>query len=162
MILVTVGMQLGFDRLIRAMDEIAPELGMPVIAQTGKGTYQARNIKTLESIAPSEFDQLIRETRLLVAHAGIGTVLTAQKFGKPLVLFPRRASFGEHRNDHQLATVGQLDGRPGIGVAYEEADLRAAIAKGLESEMGGVASDLAERRSRLTAAVERFIRSGEI
>lgn len=38
MILATVGMQLGFDRLIKAMDALAPGLGQPVIAQVGKGT----------------------------------------------------------------------------------------------------------------------------
>lgn len=162
MILVTVGMQLGFDRLIRAIDEIAPELPMPVVAQTGKGSYRAQNIKTLESISPSEFDGMIKQTSLLVAHAGIGTVLTAQRFGKPLVLFPRRASFGEHRNDHQLATVGQLEGRPGIVVAYEEADLRDAIARGLATKMEGIAAQTAARRSSLTSAVERFIRTGTL
>ncbi len=162
MILVTVGMQLGFDRLIRAIDELAPDLAMPVVAQTGKGTYQARNIKTLESISPSEFDGMIKQTSLLVAHAGIGTVLTAQRFNKPLVLFPRRASFGEHRNDHQLATVGQLDGRPGIIVAREESELRDAIARGLATEMGSVAEETAARRARLTSAVDQFIRTGVI
>lgn len=35
MIFVTVGMQLAFERLIAAMDALAPTLGMPVIAQTG-------------------------------------------------------------------------------------------------------------------------------
>lgn len=162
MILVTVGMQLGFDRLIRAIDELAPDLPMPVVAQTGKGTYLARNIKTLESISPSEFDGMIKQTNLLVAHAGIGTVLTAQRFNKPLVLFPRRASFGEHRNDHQLATVGQLDGRPGIIVAHEESELREAIMRGLAMEMGSVADETAARRSRLTSAVDQFIRTGVI
>lgn len=162
MILVTVGMQLGFDRLIRAIDEIAPELSMPVVAQTGKGTYRAQNIKTLESISPSEFDGMIKQTSLIVAHAGIGTVLTAQRFGKPLVLFPRRASFGEHRNDHQLATVGQLDGRPGIVVAYEVADLRDAVARGLAMEMGAAAADTAARRAQLTSAVDQFIRTGTL
>ncbi|MFN3468833.1 MAG: glycosyltransferase [Novosphingobium sp.] len=162
MILVTVGMQLGFDRLIRAVDELAPDLAMPVVAQTGKGAYKARNIRTLESISPSEFDGMIKQTSLIVAHAGIGTVLTAQRFGKPLVLFPRRAAFGEHRNDHQLATVGQLEGRPGIVVAYEESDLRDAILRGLGTEMQGVAEETAARRARLTSAVDRFIRTGSL
>ncbi|MCX7284565.1 MAG: glycosyltransferase [Novosphingobium sp.] len=153
-------MQLGFDRLIRAIDEVAPDLPLPVVAQTGKGTYQARNIQTLESIAPSEFDGMIKQTHLLVAHAGIGTVLTAQRFGKPLVLFPRRASFGEHRNDHQLATVGQLDGRLGIIVAREESELRDAILRGLAMEMSGVADETAARRANLTSAIDQFIRTG--
>lgn len=162
MILVTVGMQLGFDRLIKAIDELAPSLGMPVTAQTGRGSYVARNITTVESIAPARFDELIKETRLLVAHAGIGTVLTAQRFGKPLVLFPRRASFGEHRNDHQLATVAQLKDRPGIAVAFEEADLGPAIARALDMSMGNAVEQLAAQRAKLSAAVRGFILTGSL
>jgi UDP-N-acetylglucosamine transferase subunit ALG13 len=130
-IIVTVGMQLGFDRLIAAMDELAPTLGMPVIAQTGKGTFQPRNMDHLEKIAPAEFEALVEGSRLIVAHAGIGTVLTAARCYKPIILMPRRADLDEHRNEHQLATVGKLVGHPGILVARDETELAPRIAEGL-------------------------------
>jgi len=130
-IIVTVGMQLGFDRLIAAMDDLAPSLGMPVIAQTGKGTYAPRNMEARVKIAPAEFEALVGEARLIVAHAGIGTVLTAARCAKPILLMPRRADLQEHRNDHQMATVGKLAGRPGILVAKDESELPARIAEGL-------------------------------
>ncbi|BDW80619.1 hypothetical protein MACH24_00570 [Erythrobacter sp. Dej080120_24] len=41
-------MQLGLDRLIRAMDELAPSLGMEVIAQIGKGNYSLVNMTARE------------------------------------------------------------------------------------------------------------------
>lgn len=131
MIIVTVGMQLGFDRLIAAMDDIAPTLGMPVIAQTGKGSYTPRNMEARAKIAPSEFEALVADARLIVAHAGIGTVLTAARCAKPIVLMPRRADLGEHRNDHQLATARKLAGRPGIVVANDATELPARINEGL-------------------------------
>lgn len=131
MIIVTVGMQLGFDRLIAAMDDLAPSLGMPVIAQTGKGTYRPQHMEARVKIAPAEFEALVAKARLIVAHAGIGTVLTAARCAKPILLMPRRADLGEHRNDHQLATVGKLAGRPGILVAKDESELPARIAEGL-------------------------------
>lgn len=131
MILVTVGMQLGFDRLITAMDKLAPDLGMPVIAQTGKGTYQPQHMAARARIAPAEFETLVGQCRLIVSHAGIGTVLTAARCEKPILLMPRRASLGEHRNDHQRATVSKLAGRPGILVAQDETELPARIAEGL-------------------------------
>jgi len=159
-ILVTVGMQLGFDRLIRAMDALAPGLGAPVIAQVGKGAYRPINMDARISIAPGEFERLVQHARLIVSHAGIGTVLTAARFGKPLVLVPRRAALGEHRNDHQLATVRQLAGRPGIVVAEDEADLGGAIAAGLALE-GGAAVQSATAR-QLHEAVARFIISGTL
>lgn len=131
MIIVTVGMQLGFDRLIEAMDALAPGLGMPVIAQTGKGSYRPRNMEARVKIAPSEFEALVGNASLIVSHAGIGTVLTAARCRKPILLMPRRADLGEHRNDHQLATVGKLAGRPGILVAADENELAPRIAEGL-------------------------------
>lgn len=131
MIIVTVGMQLGFDRLIAAMDALAPRLGMPVIAQTGKGSYAPRNMEARETIAPAEFETLVGQARLIISHAGIGTVLTAARCRKPILLMPRRADMGEHRNDHQLATVRKLAGRPGIVVALDESELAARIDQGL-------------------------------
>lgn len=131
MILVTVGMQLGFNRLIEAMDELAPELEMPVIAQTGKGTYRPSSMEARVKIAPAEFEALVKQSRLIVSHAGIGTVLTAARCRKPILLMPRRADLGEHRNDHQLATARKLAGRSGIIVAGDETELASGISQGL-------------------------------
>jgi UDP-N-acetylglucosamine transferase subunit ALG13 len=153
-------MQLGFDRLIAAMDALAPALGQPVIAQIGKGSYRPSNMQARISIAPAEFERLVAEARLIVSHAGIGTVLTAARMGKPVVLVPRRASLGEHRNDHQLATVRQLAGRPGIVVAEDETALADAIAQGLTLE-GGAAVQSASAL-QLHEAVARFIISGTL
>ncbi|MGY6551131.1 MAG: glycosyltransferase [Erythrobacter sp.] len=150
-------MQLGFDRLITAIDTIAPALDQPVIAQTGKGTYQPAHMETRSNIAPAEFERLVKESRLIISHAGIGTVLTAARFAKPILLFPRRASLGEHRNDHQLATVRNLAGRPGIVVAEEEAELPVKIAEGLA--MKNWASASSPTAKQLHEAVSRFIRA---
>ncbi|MGO8484848.1 hypothetical protein AB9F39_37290, partial [Rhizobium leguminosarum] len=46
---------------------------------------------------------------------------------------PRQAALGEHRNDHQLATVSQLVGRPGIYVAHPDDDLRNYLLEELDS-----------------------------
>lgn len=124
MILVTVGTQLPFDRLIRLIDAIAPELPGPVIAQIGNGRYEPANIAWRRSLRPREFERQMRAAKLVVAHAGIGTVLTARRLRKPLVLFPRREALGEHRNDHQVATARALAHRRGIGIALNGAKLR--------------------------------------
>lgn len=160
MILVTVGMQLGFDRLIEAMDRIAPTLDSEVIAQTGIGTYVPQNMTARQKIAPEEFEQLVVQSRLIVSHAGIGTVLTAMRFSKPIVLFPRRLDHGEHRNDHQVATVNNLDGRPGLLVAHEEGDLAPRIAEGLK--MDAANQPVSPTAAMLQGAIARFIEGGEI
>jgi UDP-N-acetylglucosamine transferase subunit ALG13 len=130
MILVTVGTQLPFDRLIRHIDEIAPSLGQPVLAQIGKGSYRPVNCEYREDFEPHVFDATFRKADVVVSHAGIGTVLTAQRLGKPIILFARRAAFGEHRNDHQVASCAQLAGRPGIAVAETTGEITAMLDRG--------------------------------
>lgn len=133
MILVTVGTQLPFDRLIKAVDSFAQELTRPVLAQIGKGTYTPQNMKWIKNIEPADFDRVFRDSTVIVSHAGIGTVLTAKRFGKPIILVPRKAALGEHRNDHQLATVSQLVGRPGIYVAQNDEELKDYLLQDLDS-----------------------------
>lgn len=160
MIVVTVGMQLGFDRLIAAIDALAPGLGMPVIAQTGKGSYRPQHMEARETIAPAEFERLVERARLVVAHAGIGTVLTAARCQKPILLMPRRADLSEHRNDHQLATVRKLAERPGILVAMDEAELGPRIAEGLALEVGTTVQSATARQ--LHGALAAFIENRRV
>ena len=160
MILVTVGMQLGFDRLIEAMDRLAPDLDMQVIAQTGKGEYKPQNMDARVSIAPAEFEKLVQSSSLIVAHAGIGTVLTAQRFQTPIVLMPRRFDQGEHRNDHQVATVRHLAGRSGVLIAMDETELNDRIAEGLAAS--SAQSQLSPTAIKLRSAIAEFIEGTEI
>lgn len=123
MILLTVGTQLPFDRLIEAVDLLAPDLSEPVIAQVGKGSYVCKNMENYQDVTPSKFEVYLSSCSRIIAHSGIGTVLNAQKFNKPLILVPRVARYGEHRNDHQLATCRMLTGKPGIHIAEDPAEL---------------------------------------
>ena len=155
MIVVTVGTQLGFDRLIEAMDRLAPELGTQVIAQTGKGQYVPRNMEAHEMIEPSRFEPMVKEAEVIVSHAGIGSVLTAARYAKPIVLMPRRASLGEHRNDHQMATSRKLDGRPGILIAQDETELAERIREA--RALGAVPQQQAPSITQLHNALANFI-----
>lgn len=130
MIFVSVGSQLPFDRLIRAMDAWAEQNpDVSVIAQTGEHSYCPLHMAWQESYNPGAFRAHAANATVIVSHAGIGNVLLALELGKPIVLLPRRADLNEHRNDHQLATARQLEGRPGIFVVHEEKELPAAIAQ---------------------------------
>jgi UDP-N-acetylglucosamine transferase subunit ALG13 len=53
----------------------------------------------------------------------MGSILTAIELSKPIVVMPRRAHLGEHRNDHQWATVNRLGEDVGIAVAADETEL---------------------------------------
>lgn len=132
MIVVSVGTQLPFDRLIRAMDALAPGLDQPVFAQLGHGRYEPRNMAWAHELDPIAFGERIAAASILVAHAGTGSVMAAQRYGKPLILYPRRAALGEHRNDHQLATCARLKGKTGVYIAMNDGELAALLKQKLE------------------------------
>jgi Uncharacterized conserved protein len=155
MILLSVGTQLPFDRLISIMDDLAPNIPEPVYGQIGFGKYVPRNFEFSSAIAPAEFEERFRGADVIVSHAGIGTILTAQRHEKPIILFPRRARYGEHRNDHQLATCRNLGGTPGIYVAYNEEELRKLIEskEGLQPASIGSSPE----RDQLIASLRQFL-----
>jgi len=157
MILVTIGTQLPFDRLIKIMDTIAPSLSDRVFAQIGNGEYRPTNIEWQPSIDANEFEGIFEKAKIIVSHAGMGTVLTAQKMKKPIIIFPRSAALGEHRNDHQLATAKQLQERPGVYVAYGETDLKDLLQTDLA---GPLATEVEpEGRRKLVGYLKDFIQS---
>jgi UDP-N-acetylglucosamine transferase subunit ALG13 len=122
-ILLTVGTQLPFDRLVRAVDAIAPSIESSIFAQIGESRYKPCHMAWSARLKPIEFEERMHEARVLISHAGVGSILTAQRHSKPIILFPRRAQFGEHRNDHQLATARTLAGHAGVYIAADEHQL---------------------------------------
>jgi len=121
MILLSVGTQLPFDRLIRAVDTWAYENGqVEVIGQTGHSSYTPRGLKSFPFLDPQKFRSLQEQATLHIAHAGMGSILTAMELGKPILIMPRDHTQGEHRNGHQLATAKRFVDTPGVFVAFNE------------------------------------------
>jgi UDP-N-acetylglucosamine transferase subunit ALG13 len=124
MILVTVGTQLPFDRLVSAVDNWAgAQPCSEVFAQIGTTDLKPQHVKWAHQVPPGEFRQLFERADAIVAHAGIGTILAAQELQKPVLIMPRRAVLGEQRNDHQLATSRQFEKLGYVHVAWDEQDL---------------------------------------
>jgi UDP-N-acetylglucosamine transferase subunit ALG13 len=127
-IFVTIGSLFPFDRMVRLVDEIAPTMpGETFFAQIGEGGYQPVNIPFAAMLTRGEFMQKVRSADLIVAHAGMGSVITAMESNKPIILLPRVLEWGEHTTDHQIATARWLSGRPGIHVCMDDRRLRDTI-----------------------------------
>lgn len=123
MIFMTVGDQIPFDRLTRAIDAWAGRADRDdVFAQIGESDYQAQHIRTVVRLSPPEFERKMIEADLIVGHAGTGTILKAMSLGKPVLVMPRREKFRETRNDHQFATA-KFFGKRGVTVAWDESEL---------------------------------------
>ena len=128
MIFVTVGTQLPFDRLIATVDGWAgTRTANPVFAQIGPTEHRPRHIEYAGFISPAECRERMRAAKAVVAHAGMGTILGALEMGKPLLVMPRRAALGEHRNDHQLATARRFAELGSVSVAFDEDQLPAKL-----------------------------------
>lgn len=123
MIFLTVGTQLPFTRLVDYVDRWAIDAEEEVRAQTFcEGNW--KNINAKPMVSPLEARDLSREASIIVAHAGMGSILTALEYSKPIVIVPRRADLHEHRNDHQMATARKFELKNcGGHVAYNESDL---------------------------------------
>ena len=153
MIFVTIGTQLPFDRLIKIIDELAPQLNEEVIAQVYQCGFTPQNIKTVDFLAPDKFNTLFDEARLIISHAGMGTILSALQKDKPIIVFPRIAALGEHRNEHQLATARKFKEMGTVNVAMSEEELRELLHKDLQPK-----KNIGEFASvSLIKAVEDFI-----
>jgi UDP-N-acetylglucosamine transferase subunit ALG13 len=128
MIFVTVGTDLPFDRMMKVIDQWAADTGRTdVFAQIGEGGWQPRHIPFVEFLEPAEFKKRFAESTLIIGHAGMGTILSALLHGKPILVMPKMASLGEHRNEHQTATAKRMMALGNVNVAFDEAELRVKL-----------------------------------
>lgn len=135
MIFVTVGSQMPFDRLVRAVEAWARAAGRSdVVFQVGGGGYAPEGFTARESFTPEEFERHVAEADLIVGHAGTGTIMAALETGKRVVCLARREHLSETRNDHQVATLERFAERPGVTGTADEAELGALIDAALAAD----------------------------
>jgi UDP-N-acetylglucosamine transferase subunit ALG13 len=158
-IFVTVGTDGPFDRLVHAVDQWAGQVGRKdVFAQIGKSSLRPRHIEYVDVLEPQEFRRRFALASVVISHAGMGTILSALQFGKPLLVMPRRAALDEQRNDHQLATARHLRNLGRIAVASDDTELRDRL--GQLDELVVREPIGAYAQPELIAAIGEFIHSG--
>ena len=122
MIFLTVGTwRVGYDRLVKAVDELVNNglITEEVIAQTGYSSYKSKYMTVMDFCSPDEFVDIISKARIVISHAGMGTIIEAVKQAKPVIVVPRKSTLGEVDTDHQFTTAKQLEKESKILVAYE-------------------------------------------
>lgn len=125
MIFVTAGTALPFDRMIKIVDAWAHQRGRrDVFAQIGVGGWEPENLPFANLLQPNEFAEKVRRASVVISHAGIGTILSALHYEKPILVIPKLARLGEHRNDHQMATAHRMKELGNVNVAFDDEELR--------------------------------------
>lgn len=127
MILVTVGTEkFAFDRLMQWVDRLIEEGFIPaeeeVIVQYGSCTIVPNKTKAYSLLPANEFQSLVAQARLVIAHCGEGTLDILAKTARSFILVPRSKSFDEHVDDHQIE-LAEVMAERGIPIAYCPGDL---------------------------------------
>lgn len=106
---VTLGTYRGysFPRLVHRLLQVLPE-DVEVLWQTGDTDVSSLGITGHYAMPERELSEAMREADVVIAHAGVGTALSAFEAGKCPVLVPRRLSRGEHVDDHQIQIAQEL------------------------------------------------------
>lgn len=161
MIFVTVGNMDPFDRLIKSVDQWIADYptGEKVFAQIGVGVYQPVNCEFVPFLTPAEYRDIFQKSRIVVSHAGMGTIITALELLKPIIIMPKLASLGEQRNDHQLATVRHFQRSKQIIVADSEKDLPEVLNRALSGDAAEGVNGLTESAWQPDESLINYIRA---
>jgi exopolysaccharide biosynthesis glucuronosyltransferase PssE len=121
MIFVSVGTnEARFDRLLRAVGELS--IDEELIIQHGHSS--AIGPPSAELVDFLSFDamvQTMRRARVVLTHAGVGSIMVALAQDKRPVVVPRRKAFHEAVDDHQLE-LGRRFAAAGIVTFVESPD----------------------------------------
>lgn len=160
MVFVTVGThEQPFDRLMREVGRlVADGVLSDVTVQYGYSTVLPEGCRCERFLPYEEMCRLYAEADAVVCHGGPSTFLEAMSYGKVPVVVPRRAEFGEHVNDHQVAFCRQFAERVGgIEVVDDVSGLAAAIARARAASAGEIKTNNAHFCEELGKQVERLI-----
>ncbi len=155
MIYVTVGLhEQGFDRLVAAMDEIASRINEEMVIQRGSSSYVPRHARFADYYPREEAEEFFQKARVVVCHAGIGSIIQALNYEKPFIVVPRLKRFHEHNSDHQREVAEEVKKRYGIAVVYDMGGLSHALKNAKSIRHSG------DRKKALIETIRSFINKG--
>jgi UDP-N-acetylglucosamine transferase subunit ALG13 len=125
-IVATVGTcEYPFDRLVSAIDEVGST--HDVLVQTGVSRVRPRFANGVPFMPFGALSSHMEHARVVVTHAGIGSILLAHAHGKRPIVVPRRHDLGEQVDDHQIGFARAMADEGQIVLVEDPADLRDAI-----------------------------------
>ena len=127
LVLVTVGTDHHpFDRLIGWVDRWTPPARVRIVVQYGTAV-PPREADGRAFLDPREFAALLRDADAVVCSGGPGAIMESRAAGVRPIVVPRRASLGEHVDDHQRAFAEFMARRDLITLADDETALCRAV-----------------------------------
>jgi len=130
LIFVTVGSQrFPFPRLFQMVDQLIRDrvITEKVIAQVGYTDYQSDNMVIHQFLQESVMKECIRNSDIIVTHAGIGTITQCLESGKKIIVVPRKRELGEHVDNHQIEIANVFRDKNLITVANSQQEIQTII-----------------------------------
>ena len=155
MIFATVGSStIPFDRLVRALENV--ETDEDLVVQTGVSRVRPRDAKVLDYLAYDEFVALIRAARVVITHAGAGSVITTLGAGKRPIVVPRRAAQREAVDDHQVS-FARRTAELGLVTLVEDVSLLEAALRDHEPSVARSGAEPSPIERELRSYIERCV-----
>jgi len=149
-IFVTVGTnEAPFDRLLRAVGDLPPG-DEEIVVQRGSSGVRPAVARCVDFLPFDELAAMVGQARVVVTHAGVGSIMVALGQGKRPIVVPRLSRLGEAVDDHQLPFARRLAERGLVTLLEDESELASAIGHDQDvvrldsSARSGLAGDLAE------------------
>ena len=111
MIFVTVGTQPNaFLRCLVEVERLIEKYNITeeVIAQIGNTDFKTDKFKTVRFTGENEFKELIKNSSVVITHAGSGAIFNSIKAGKKVIAMARLHDFNEMADNHQTELVKKL------------------------------------------------------
>ena len=155
MILVTVGTHEDpFDRMLEGVRDF-PE-GEEIIVQHGPSAVRPAGAVCHEYMPFDELQAHVRRARVVVSHAGVGSIMVALAAGHRPILVPRLSARGEHVDDHQVPLARRL-ARAGAVVLVEDASRLAEIVMRTDDSAGGAGLEASSLAADLRGYLETLV-----
>ena len=110
MIFVTLGTSdYPFTRLLKQIDDlIENNIIKNIIVQCVNEDYHPKNFTIIKNLDKKEFNEYLKKAEVVITHGGVGTIIDCIKMGKKVIAFPRKAEYGEAKNNHQEQIINNL------------------------------------------------------
>jgi UDP-N-acetylglucosamine transferase subunit ALG13 len=160
MIFVTIGTSEPFDRLTRAVDAL--QLDEELVVQGGDSSFRPKGAAFFDYVDYDRLLKLMTQARVVVMHAGVGSILTAVAVGKRPIVVPRLRRYHEAVDDHQLVFAQRLAAENAVLLIDDLAGLGHAVASG-----AGASGEAMPRRGSSLAAdlgsvISSFVRGDAV
>jgi UDP-N-acetylglucosamine transferase subunit ALG13 len=112
MILVLLGtFPAQFVRPLKAIDALCEKgvIKEEIIVQNGFTEFSSKHLTYKPFLPIEQLDQLYKEARIIISHAGSGSLIKGLKLGKKIIAIPRLPKYEEVVDDHQIEILTEFE-----------------------------------------------------